>query len=191
MKPKLLNRFTAHLIDIGVVFLIIKIIGFFNNNSLIKTINNKINLLNEQFFNKEITFNKYLIDFSKNIYQLDKNQFLFYLIVIVVIFLYFVIIPYFTNGKTLGLKLFNLKIKGASKLKNLIKRSIIINGLLFILIPIIFVHIFKDLYYFILIIMFSIVQMYLIIKSIIMIITSEDQLGLHDKFSKTKIEVKE
>ncbi len=191
MKPKLLNRFTAHLIDIGVVFLIIKIISFFNNSSLIKTVNNKIYFLNEQFFNGEITFNKYLSDFSKNIYQLDKAQFLFYLFVVVVIFLYFVVIPYFTNGNTLGLKLFNLKIQGASKFKNLIKRSIIINGLLFILIPIIFVHIFRDLYYFILIIIFSIIQMYLIIKSIIMIVTSEDQLGLHDKFSKTKIEVKE
>ena len=46
---------------------------------------------------------------------------------------YFIIIPILTKGYTLGLYLFNLKIDGKLNFKNLFMRSIIINGLLFMI----------------------------------------------------------
>lgn len=185
MKKK---RLMAYLIDIILIIMILlaidKIVPISNKQY---EIGKSMNILNENILNKEINFSTYFDEYSKLIYEYDKERILFNIISIIITTIYFVIIPFFTK-KTIGQLITKLKITSKKEVTiiRLLIRNMIINGLLYsiCLIPLL---IFKNNTYYILNIILGIIQILLVIISIFMVIYRRDMRGLHDILSETRI----
>ncbi len=149
----------------------------------------EISSVNELFLNHDIGFSTYLIRYAKVIQDLDKERVLFHLINCIFILIYFIIIPYFMNGRTIGKKIMKLKVVRRDKKKltltNLTIRSMIINGFGFLLISLVLLYFVPSIAYFILTILLGILQIILVFVSVFMIIYKEDNRGFHDIISTT------
>jgi len=191
MEAKFNKRLIAYIIDItllGIIMLLVSAIIPDNNN--IKNLNMKLDNLNEQYLNNEINTGTYLNQYSNISYNLDKENIIYTIINIIFIVIYFIIIPFFYNGQTIGKKLLKIKVikeNGKLTIKDLIIRNIIINGLGFILISLILIYLIPALGYFIITLILSIVQLIVIIITMVAIIKSDEHLGLHDKITNTKV----
>ncbi|MFV0249694.1 MAG: RDD family protein [Bacilli bacterium] len=191
MKVSLYKRFSAYLIDILLLGLILMLIFYFMPESKnVSSLHNDLNLINENFLNNEIETIEYLNKYSSIMYRLDKDRLIFTIINFIAIFVYFVLVPYFYKGKTLGNYILGLEIKSKFKklkIKQLIIRNIIINGLGYLLTSIILVLLLNNNSYFYLLSIFAFTQLILVIVSIFMIIYRHDKRGLHDILSQTKV----
>ena len=75
MKNKTFKRFGAFIIDIMVLGLFLMMIYYFvPENKKVTKINENVITINEQFANNEIGKKDYLVKYSENIYQLDKEM---------------------------------------------------------------------------------------------------------------------
>ena len=192
MKAKFNKRLLAYIIDMLFILSVIMLISYFfkNNNNILEAQKN-INVLNEQFIRSDISFIKYFDTYSNLNYQIDSNNLIITIIDLLIMILYFIIIPFFTNGITFGKYILKIKIKESNKekitLKPLIIRSLIINGLLYYVLSIINVLIFKNNTYFIILTILGIFQLLLVIGSGFMVIYRHDLRGLHDIISKSSV----
>lgn len=189
-SEKFLKRFLSYLIDMGILIFLFWILNFFlKESSNIKILNMEISSVNELFLNHDIGFSTYLIRYAKVIQDLDKERVLFHLINCIFILIYFIIIPYFMNGRTIGKKIMKLKVVRRDKKKltltNLTIRSMIINGFGFLLISLVLLYFVPSIAYFILTILLGILQIILVFVSVFMIIYKEDNRGFHDIISTT------
>ena len=109
----------------------------------------------------------------------------------VMIFIYFIFIPYFFDGKTVGKKILKIKTvrndKECLSLKNLVIKNMIDTGLMYMLFSLMLIYILPGYSYFIFVIALSILQISLIVASICMIIKRKDKRGLNDILSGTKV----
>lgn len=192
MKANYIKRFSAYLIDIMVIGAIILLINYFipeSNN--ISVLNQEFNNLNETILKKEITFSSYIMHFAEIMHDLDKEKVMTYIINAVLIISYFVIIPYFKDGKTLGNYIVGIRIVREDReylsLNNLLIRNIIINGLGYLLTSLVCVYILPSFSYFMVVSIFGFIQLILVIMSVFMVIYRRDKRGLQDILSKTKV----
>lgn len=186
------KRFLAYIIDMLLILSIMMIITyFFKNNPNILENQKQLNILNEQYIKNEIPFSSYFNDYSKYVYQIDKNNLVVNIINIIIMILYFIILPYKTNGFTLGKYIMKIKIeekdKKNIKLKTLTIRTFVINGLLFLILSLINLLIFKNQTYFVLLTILGFLQILLVIISCFMVIYRHDLCGLQDILSKSKV----
>lgn len=191
MNVKTIKRFGAYLIDLICVGLILMVINsFIPESKEIDNLNKQLSLLNENYLNGEVSTSTYLNDYASIVYKLDHIDVNKTGINILVIIIYFIIIPTINGGKTLGLYINGYKIKGEEKdasLFQLFVRNLIANGLLYTLVSFILVYILNAHSYFIVISILGIAQISLVIISCFMIICKEDKKGLQDIISKTMI----
>lgn len=192
MGIKFNKRFLAYLIDMIFILSIIMLISyFFKNNINILEAQKNMNVLNEEFIRSEIDFNEYFNTYSNLTYQIDKNNIIITIINLIIMILYFIILPYITNGKTLGKYILKIKIKEKDKehigFKTLIIRALIIDGLLFLILSLLNILIFKDNIYFILLTISGIFQILLVIISGFMVIYKHDLRGLQDILSESTV----
>ncbi len=192
MPAKFLKRLSAYIIDIIIFAIIIVLIGnnFINKNNISK-LNQQLNNINEQSIKKEISTFQYIKEYSNIIYQIDKEEVLINIVYIIVIIIYFVLFPYFIQGKTIGLYLLKLKIVRNDgellTLNNLLIRNFIINGLAYLSLSLVIIYIFNGITYFTIASILGIIQLGLVIKSGYMVLYNKDRLGLQDILSQTKI----
>ena len=184
---KNIKRLIAFFIDILVITMFLMIVYYFIPAKDTTQISDNITKLTEKVLNGEIGHIDYLNGFSENIYLLDYNRVVFSAFNALVVMLYFILVPIITKGYTLGLYINSLKIGGKLNVKNLLLRNVIATGLLYLVLSVIFVYIFKDTMYFISLSILGIIQFLLVIISTFMIIYRSDHNGLQDKISKTKI----
>ncbi len=188
MKASLKKRMTAYLIDIIIMLIILGFISILYkpNNEVL---NNSINLLTMQYASGDINFTNYMTESSEIYKQIDLNNLIINIINAVYIIGYFVILPYFNNGQTLGKRIMSINVRAISNKKitiqNLFIRNLIINGLLYLLAVIICSLIIPANYYFITVTILGIVQIGLILVSMFMVVYRKDKKGLHDLISKT------
>lgn len=191
MKAKFIKRLSAYIIDLILLGTISMLICHFipkSNKSL--ELNYQLNNLNENVIKQEISFNNYLGRYVDIIYNLDKEKLVYNVINLILIFIYFVIVPLITKGITLGKYIIGIKIKPKKEkltLKALIIRNIIVNGLGYTLLSIILLFIFPSNLYFIVLSILGIIQFLLVITSCFMIIYRKDLRGLQDIFSQTNV----
>jgi len=192
MKANYIRRFSAYLIDIMLVGALILLINYFipeNNN--ITVLNKEFNNINELILKKEISFSSYIMHFAEIMHDLDKEKIMTYIINAILIISYFVIIPYFKDGKTLGNYIVGIRIVREDReylsLNNLLIRNIIINGLGYLLTSLVCVYILPSFSYFMVVSIFGFIQLILVIMSVFMVIYRRDKRGLQDILSKTKV----
>ncbi len=192
MKAKTSKRFLAYLIDIILIGIMLTMISdvLVDKNEMAQ-LNNQLNEVNEKKLNEEIKLNEVFKEYAIITKQIDLENVMLNTVTIVIILIYFVFVPYYNDGQTLGLKLLNIRIvtRDGSKLtiSKLMLRNFIINGLAYMTIGLTFLYLFSSLIYFILVSILGFIQLGLVIMSIFMILYRRDKRGLQDILSETKI----
>lgn len=200
-KASLSKRIMAYAIDLLLVVLVVILFEMIiPQNKNIAILNQELTDATEMFSNKQITFSIYFNQAALIFKDLDKARIMYSVINAVLIFIYFIFIPYFFDGKTLGKKIFKIKTirndKECLSLKNLVIKNMIDTGLLYMLFSLTLIYILPSTSYFISTLFLAIFQIGLVIASVVMIIVRKDKRGLNDILSGTKvieddIEVKE
>ena len=190
MEAKFSKRLYAYILDIiilGIVLMIVNIIIPKNNE--IKENNVKLDSLTQNYLDKEINFNEYVNDYSEINYELDKQNIVYTIVNIIFVIVYFIIIPYFFKGQTIGKKFFKIKVFKENKLTitSLIIRNLIINGLAYMSLTLILLFILPYNIYFIITSILTLIQLTIMIIIIIGIIKNNKKLIIHDKLSKTQV----
>lgn len=194
------KRMIAYGIDFLILMVILFLVGYlFPKNGNVVSLNHEFDEINDLLFSHQLSFSHYLYRISNVMQDLDKERVLYSLVNAIYIIIYFVIIPYKTK-KTLGMYVMKIhydKKDGKVSLDDLLIRSMITCGLLYLLVSLVSIYLLPALPYFILNIFFAIIQISLVILSIFMVIYRHDNKGLHDLYSHTiivadkKTEVKE
>lgn len=185
------KRLVAYILDAVIVSLIFSVLTMFikESNNLIN-LNNQLNTISENFINKTITMKEYFNQYSSIEYLISKEMFLQNLFSLILMIGYFVILPYYYNGQTIGKKLMKIKIvKEDDKLtiNDLALRSLLSNGIAMTFIELALIFLIKDTAYFITISILSFIQFLLVITSIFMILYRKDKKALHDIVCKTLV----
>ena len=185
------KRFVAYILDAIIVSLIFSVLTMFikESNNLIN-LNNQLNTISENFINKTITMKEYFNQYSSIEYLVNKEMFLQNLFSLILMIGYFVILPYYYKGQTIGKKMMKIKIvKEDDKLtiNDLALRSLLANGIAMTFIELALIFLIKDTPYFITISIFSFIQFLLVITSIFMILYRKDKKALHDIVCKTLV----
>lgn len=185
------KRLLAWIIDIMVIVVIIFIVSI-----IYKPNTKNLQIQNDQliirYYEKKINFDTYLSNSSKINQKIDQKNIVKNIITFLIITIYFVVIPYIKNGKTLGKNILKIKVKplkGKLKLHNLFLRNLINNGLFFYIALITLTLISPENYYFIIISISEVLQILMFLIDIFLIIYRSDQRGLHDLIGKTKVGV--
>lgn len=191
-KASLGKRILAYLIDIILVFIIVILLeALLPKNNNIEILNRELNETTDQFFGKQIDFSVYFNQTALIFRDLDKARIMYSVINAVLIFIYFIFIPYFFDGKTIGKKILKIKtIRNDQEylsLKNLVIKNMIDTGLMYMLFSLMLIYILPGTSYFTFTLFLSIFQIGLIITSFIMIIKRKDKRGLNDILSGTKV----
>ncbi len=188
-KFKRLFAYSIDLIFLGLILIIIN--SFIPNNRNINILNQELNNLNESFIKKEIDYETYINRYASINYDMDKNTVLSNIITTSAIIIYFVIVPYYCNGKTLGLYLNKYKIVKDNQeqltINSLLIRNFIVNGLIYSIVSLIMVFLTNGLSYLLIVSSVGLFQIILVIISLFMISYRSDQKGLQDILSKTQI----
>lgn len=196
MGVKFSKRFASFIIDIIIVSCIMSVIAFvFPKNKNIEKLNEEMVSISEDFMDGNIDEEEYLNKTAPLSYRIDKENFLYTTIDVVITILYFVVFQFVRGGQTVGKKLLGIKIvkdDGELQINDMIFRSFIINSVLYSMICLVFLFTLKDMNYIYSVSIFSFIQSILMIVSVLMIVFRKDKRSLHDIITKTKvIEVKE
>lgn len=186
------NRALAYFIDMLLFIIVILICTtFLKSNQNVAVLNLELDTINELALNHEISINTYLNRYADIMHNLDQEKVMINLINCIFIMGYFVMLPYFFEGRTLGKKILGSKVKRRDgellMLSDLIIRNLIINGLGFMLISLCILYIAPSMIYFIIATLLGILQILLVIVSVFMVIYRKDNRGLHDVLSETMV----
>lgn len=185
------RRAGAYIIDYFIISILILIVTIFIPVTVKETEYSKdIISKTTEFAKGEITLSEYYTDYQEIAYNLAKIDFPVSIANVVIILIYFVIIPYFQNGQTFGKKILKIKVikeKGKLTINDLIVRTVINEKLLTLLVALGAVYLTQAGLYNTIVSSLNIVQGGLIIASIGMIIFRKDKLGLQDMITKTRV----
>ncbi|MDD2391355.1 MAG: RDD family protein [Bacilli bacterium] len=193
---KFKTRAIAYIIDIVILSIIVSLVQAVipkssNHENLLK----ELEEVQEKVIKNEITVDKYINQTIDINYQLSKENVIYVVIDIIFILLYFVILPFYNDGATIGKRKCGIKVVGVNKdltINDLIIRNFIINGLLQMLLSLSVLYILPSTSYFLVTIFLSLGQFILLIVTIAFMLKSKDGRGLQDIWTNTKIiEVKE
>lgn len=192
MKPVSYKRIFAYIIDIMIISIISTLItSFIPLSSEYQRASDELYITLEDYNNEEITNEEYLEKVNEISYIANRESVSVSIITILIAASYFVILPYYMNGQTLGKKLMKIKVVSSNNKKlnilNYLIRSLFVGSILLNTINVITIlFLSKDLYlktYNITSTIFG--AIYLVIFS--MILFRKDGMGLHDMIAKTKV----
>lgn len=187
MKSKLLRRILAYMFDMILLIMLVGIVSLIFQSD----IENMIKSTNYNYVTGVIDFNTYMDKISALFQSQDKQRIIFYIINIIYIVGYFIVLPLYNNGSTIGQKITGIKVEASynQKLtfKSLFIRNLVLNGLLYLVFVILFLYLLPPKPYFILISCVGFIQITLVIISIFMVLYRKDKRGIHDLLAKTKV----
>ena len=194
MKATFFERIGSYLIDTIIVSFIFSIIclGFGTHTSETEK---KMQEIEEQFLNKEITAEKYAEEYSAALYDYQKETVLQSGISVALTVAYYAIFQYMNKGQTIGKKVLRIRVvdKNTNKPTTIFKgfiRSMIIYSILSGTLSILFLYICNKNNYFTLYISLLSLELIFSLITIIFMLYKKDGRGLHDIMSNT-IVVKE
>lgn len=192
MKAEFKTRLAAYLIDLIIIGLLMGIVMCIKEKDpKVKQLKSDRNIVNELYANKEIKFEDYFERRTTIDQQIDQECVIYMIYNIILIICYFILLPYYWNGQTVGKKALKIKIVPSNENKititSLLIRNLIINGLGYIIMVLLFLYLLPNKMYFVFESIFSFLQIILVILSISMILYRRDKRGLHDILSGTKV----
>lgn len=193
MQAKFSRRLYAFLIDVFIILCV-----SFSLNLLIPKNHNIVVLESEltdvrsDYLKREIDTSIYLNRYATIQKSLDQQYIPNNILNVILIFGYFVLLPYYWNGKTIGKKLLKIKIvksdtKEKVSLNDYLLRTLIINGVACFIVSMCVVFLVPDFEYFMVTTIFGIIQFLLVIISSFMIIYRHDKKGVQDLVSGTQV----
>lgn len=190
MNKLVKSRILAYLFDIALMFLFMQIIYILipvQKEAFILT--NDLNTMYDKVLTGLLPINDFVINYIKIMKPLDKMYSIYFLINIVYILIYFVIIPLLYDGQTFGKYLNHIKIVSSEQLtaKQLIMRNFLTTSLLYILVACSLIYLLSDFWYFIIVLILTLVQVSSLFISLFMIIYRQDKRGLQDILTKSKV----
>jgi uncharacterized RDD family membrane protein YckC len=183
----------AYLIDMLVMFIFIALVSFIlgGNNANITNLTAESDALKDSYLSHNISFSTFIHNYAEIAYDVDKYQVLSYIIDALFIIGYFVFVPFFRNGQTLGKKLTHIKVIEENNkylgLNNLMMRSFITTGLFAMLISLALIYLVPAWVYFVSVSIINFIQFLLVIISAFMIIYRRDKCGLQDMLGHTRV----
>ena len=192
MKPLILKRFTSYIIDMIVVLLLAALITSFipmseKTKEITKDLTETMKV--EETENVDI---KAVYEETANLnYELSKETVINTLATIAIYMLYFIVLPVYNNGQTVGKRVMKLKIKNVSGSKltmnNMMFREMILHNILFNIILTMLIIILNKSNYLTASIIIEVIQVLIAISILIMIIIRSDGRGLHDLIGGTVV----
>lgn len=192
MEVKITKRMLAYLIDIMIILFTIGIIvNVKEKDKTVMQLRSDIQIVNELHANGEIKFQEYFDRWTVINQQIDQECVIYLIFNILLILIYFVLLPKVWNGQTVGKKILKLQVvstdnKDVTVVQYLI-RNMLINGLAQMILLLLFLYLLPSSMYFIFSSILTFIQLILVIISIFMILYRKDKRGLHDIFSGTKV----
>ena len=184
------RRAAAYLFDMIILIGILTLVYFFIPESHnIAVLNQEFNNVNDLLFSNSISLGSYLTRVASIMQDLDKERILYSLINAIYILIYFVIIPWKTH-KTFGMYLMGISYHAKDEqisLDDLLVRSMITCGLLYLLASLVLIYVLPSMIYFITNSIFAIIQISLVVISFFMVLYRKDHRGLQDLWSRTII----
>ncbi len=184
------RRAAAYLFDMIILIGILTLVYFFIPESHnIAVLNQEFNNVNDLLFSNSISLGSYLTRVASIMQDLDKERILYSLINAIYIIIYFVIIPWKTH-KTFGMYLMGISYHAKDEqisLDDLLVRSMITCGLLYLLASLVLIYVLPSMIYFITNSIFAIIQISLVVISFFMVLYRKDHRGLQDLWSRTII----
>lgn len=197
MQATFKKRLLAYVIDILIVYMAILLINVVipKNDNIVK-LTNEIEDLTREYAEEKITSDVYINRYVDINYTVAKENYVVMLIETIIIVSYFVVVPLYKDGKTLGKKFLKIKVvnKGANNVtaNSLIIRNLFINSLFTTIIMLCLIYITNAKSYFYIHSILGIIQFIILAIIVNMILFRKDKRGLHDIIAKTEvIEVEE
>lgn len=186
------KRLLAYIIDILIISFIVSFIGLIiPTNQNITNLNNELININNTFMNEEINIETYINQYSSATYNLDRELFLLNLISVVIYIIYFVVVPMYNNGQTIGKKFQKIKIVNKEEKEvganELIIRYLFMAGIGVSILSMCLVFILKDFNYVIGISILGFLEFIVAISSIFMVLYRNDKKSLPDLIAGTKV----
>ena len=190
-KALFLQRFVAFIIDVFIVTSIssLLVIPFSNSKNNEKYADQAIQL-QEDFMNKKIDIQKYMLDYSTISYHIARDNGLVSLISIFLNICYFVIFQLKMGGQTLGKKIMKIKVvskEGDLFMNQMILRSFMANTILMDIISFVFMLFLSKKMYFYGVLGVESIQYILIIISAFFVMFRKDGCSIHDMITHTKV----
>lgn len=192
MEVKITKRMLAYLIDIMIILFTIGIIvNVKEKDKTVMQLRSDIQIVNELHANGEIKFQEYFDRWTVINQQIDQECVIYLIFNILLILIYFVLLPKAWNGQTVGKKILKLQVVSNNNEKvtvvQYLIRNMLINGLAQMILLLLFLYLLPSSMYFIFSSILTFIQLILVIISIFMILYRKDKRGLHDIFSGTKV----
>ena len=186
------KRLFAYLIDLLLIgFCLGLIMSFKEKDEEVMKLRSDLNIVNELYAGKEIKFQDYFDRATMISQQIDQKCVIYTIFNIAFILGYFVILPYFWYGQTLGKRLLKIHVisetDGKVSIGSYLIRNMINNGLAYMILILLVLYLLPSKMYFIFESILSFIQIILVIISISMILYRQDKRGLHDLLSGTKV----
>ncbi|MBR3523340.1 MAG: RDD family protein [Bacilli bacterium] len=187
-----LDRIKAYLIDL-VVILIIYIIStnVIPRSDLLKKYKSDERELHENYVEKKISMSDYTKQYEVLYYNISRESKVNDIVYVVSLLIYFVVVPFFLNGQTLGLFLNRLRIErftiGKLHMWQLLVRNVVIVGLGYSIFRVSLVYFLDAKIYYKVLLGISAVQILLLLLSWIMVIRKKEKRGLHEILSNTEV----
>jgi len=185
-------RIKAYLIDFLVLFLAFTLINLIlPKTEYIKTLETEQNIIMEEYMAGRIEFSDYVENYGALYYESSMEQRLNYVLYLGFMLIYFVVIPFFWKGRTLGCYLYHVQIErfdqGKLHVWQLLIRYSIVFGIGYILLNNLCLLFLPSKYYFPIISVIAIFQFVLAIFSAITVLWKSEKRGLHELISNTEI----
>lgn len=192
MKPANYKRIIAYVFDVFLVTILSTLltVNFYDNQKYEEVLNEYTNLISD-FTTEETSQEEFLTKTNDLVYTLNKESLVVTIVTVVLTTVYFVVVPYFMNGQTLGKKFMKLQIVSENEkpltMNHYLIRALFINSILMNVLDILFILFLKKKVYFIANDISTYFFGAVYIVSIGMILFREDRRGLHDFLGRTRV----
>ena len=191
----LFKRLGAYVFDIFVVSMLVSLLSYLpilnpNRTQYSEKYNELVNVY-EQYSQSEISESEYTEAGIPITYELYRLNIYYVAIDIVIVILYFGVLPYFLKGQTLGKRLFQLRIVGAKdkplSIVNYLLRCVVLNNVIISIVLQCIVYFMSVDTFYPVYQNVNLVGYIILYISLFMIIVRRDGRGLHDMVANTKV----
>lgn len=185
-------RIKAYLIDFLVLFLVLTLINLvIPKTEYLNKLEIEQNAIMEDYMSGRIEFTDYVDSYGALYYESSVEQQTNYLVYLLFMITYFVIIPFFWKGRTLGCYLCKVQIErfdqGRLYMWQLLVRYSVVFGIGYIFLNNILLVLLSSKWYFPIISIVAIFQFVLALFSAATVLIHSEKRGLHELISNTEI----